>query len=169
MFTPIIRRKVTLSSTRTSVNRSLSAKLTGFVTLDQSDSCGNREQMIKLPSDMQTQLNETAIMDMRPLSIFEAQGMLKFAQDLVNTAARLGRFDAKSTTVASKNLSRTTSESPMTGLAQKFRKKWLKLIQRRTLPTRGQTDLQERRTRHCPVFTQPKTLSAEIGLENREI
>jgi hypothetical protein len=66
---------------------------------------------VTLPESTKQNLNESAIMvcamDMRPLSVFEGQGMVAFCQRLVDSAAEIGRFDFKSTIVHPSNLSRT--------------------------------------------------------------
>lgn len=63
-----------------------------------------------LPAKTKAELNEKAVMtcaiDMRPLSIFERDGMLCFCQELVDTASTMGRFDVKTTLVTHSNLSR---------------------------------------------------------------
>ena len=69
-----------------------------FVTVNKTH---DRSQPINLPLETKVKLNEAAVtmcaMDMRPLSILEGPGMVMFAQELVDTASYLGRFDVKST------------------------------------------------------------------------
>lgn len=64
-----------------------------------------------LPERTRQNINElaaiTSAVDMRPLSVFEGEGMIRFCQELIDTTAQIGRFDFKSTIVNHRNLSRT--------------------------------------------------------------
>ena len=65
----------------------------------------------KLPNPDKQQLNRSAILccayDMRPMRMFEGDGMLQFCQTLVDIAVRSGGFDVKSELVHRTNLRRT--------------------------------------------------------------
>lgn len=69
-----------------------------------------KQNITILPQEVKSRLNElaaiTCAVDMRPLSVFEGKGMIKFCQELIDTTSHIGRFDFKTTIVDHHNLSR---------------------------------------------------------------